>query len=191
MEPYRFHKKHSIDLIPFGAIAQDGTVVLDNPPMELSVYGCKEVTEEAVVVTKHFKVVTLAGLCILKLIAYSERPEYRSKDLEDYFFIVVNYYQIAGEELFNGQYDDLIEGDFEVNIASARMLGRNMALVLNKNETLKNSVINILMQQLQGFTEPEIDQMYKVRDEDNNLVVKLKLVFETIKGIKDIVHDPN
>lgn len=54
-EPYRFYKKHTVDIIPFGGIEKNGEVVLDNPTTELSVYGCKEVTEDAIIVEGNFK----------------------------------------------------------------------------------------------------------------------------------------
>ncbi|MBB1285249.1 hypothetical protein HRH25_12765 [Flavisolibacter sp. BT320] len=184
-EPYRFYFGGTVDLIPFGGIERDGEVVLENPTTELSVYGCKEVTEEAVVIEGSFKVVTLPGLCVMKLIAYDEKPDRRAKDLDDYYFLVKHYGEIAGEVLFSGNYDDLLEGDFDLQIAAARMLGRHMKPILNKNDTLKEKVINILQHQLRGFNEEEINGMFGVRERNDDIVLKFKLVLETIKGIKD------
>lgn len=184
-EPYRFHYGEIVDLIPFGGIEENGEVILTNPTTELSVYGCKEVTEEAVLIEGTFKVVTLAGLCVMKLIAYNEKPSSRAKDMDDFFFLVKNYHEIAGEELFDGDYDDLLEGDFEMQIASARMLGRHMTPILKKNNALKEKIVDILNLQLRGFGENDINQMYEVRENNDELVLKFKLVLETIKGIKD------
>ena len=105
--------------------------------------------------------------------------------MDDFFFLVKNYHEIAGEELFDGNYDDLLEGDFEMQIASARMLGRHMTPILSKNEALKEKIVDILQHQLRGFNENEINQMYQVRDYSAELVLKFKLVLETIRGIKD------
>ena len=44
---------------------------------------------------------------------------------------------------------------------------------------------DILRCKRQHFTDGEIDQMYKVRDRDDDLVLQLKLISETIKGIDD------
>lgn len=183
-EPYRFYYGQTVDLIPFGGIEQNGEVILKNSVTEISVFGCKEVTEEAVVIEANFKVVTLPGLCILKLVAYSEKPDRRAKGLDDYLFLVKNYHEIVGEELFSGDHDDLIEGDFEMQIASARMLGRHMAPILNKNELLKDKIIQTLQHQQQGFNESEINKTYEVRDTNDELVLKLKLICETMKGIR-------
>ena len=184
-KPYRFYKGGIVDLIPFGGIENNGEVILDNPTTELSVYGCKEVTEDAIIIDGIFKVITLSGLCIMKLVAYNEKPDHRAKDLDDFLFLVEYYHEIAGEELFAGHFDDLIRDDFEMSIASARMLGRNMSLILNKNEKLKEKIINTLTNQLKGFNELEINQMYQVREQDDHLVIKFKLISETIKGIND------
>jgi predicted nucleotidyltransferase len=184
-EPYRFYFGEIVDLIPFGGIEENGEAILTNPTTELSVYGCKEVTEEAVLIEGTFKVVTLAGLCVMKLIAYNEKPGSRAKDIDDFFFLVKNYHEIAGEELFDGNYDDLLEGDFEMQIASARMLGRHMTAILKKNKTLKEKIVDILNSQLSGFGENDINQMYEVRENNDESVLKFKLVLETIKGIKD------
>ena len=184
-KPYRFYYEGIVDLIPFGGIEENGEVVLTNPTTELSVYGCKEVTEEAVIIEGNFKVVTVAGLCVLKLIAYDEKPDQRAKDMDDYLLLVKNYHEIAGEELFDGSYDDLLEGEFEMQIASARMLGRNMIPILKKNNLLKEKIVDILNHQLRGFGENDINQMYEVRENNDELVLKFKLVLETIKGIKD------
>lgn len=182
--PYRFYKEGIIDLIPFGGIEQDGEIILENPTTELSVVGCKEVTLDESITEGNFKIITLPGLCILKLVAYYEKPDIRAKDFDDYLFLVINYHDIAGEELFMGNHDDLIADDFELRAASARMLGRHLAPVLNKNDKLKNKIISVLEDKLKGFSHYEIDQMYEADKEDGTVLV-LKLVSETIKGIND------
>ncbi len=174
-----------VDLIPFGGIEENGEVILENPMMELSVYGCKEVTEEAVVIEGNFKVITLPGLCVLKLIAWNERPDRRAKDWEDFIFILTNYHEIAGEQLFEGRHDDLFDDNFELPIASARLLGRNMAGILNKNQDLKSKIIEILSRHLQKYEFEDITVMYRFRESNDKLILHLKLISETIIGIND------
>jgi predicted nucleotidyltransferase len=184
-EPYRFYYGNTVDLIPFGGIEHNGEVILHNPTVELSVYGWKEVTEESVAIEGSFKVVTLPGLCIMKLIAFDEKPDRRVKDLDDFLFVLKNYGEIAGEQLFEGNYDDLIRENFEMPIAAARMLGRHIAQIANKNSALKEKIISILQNRLQGFDDSEIDQMYSVRDKDDKQVKLFKLISETVKGIRN------
>jgi len=184
-QPYRFYYKgFSIDLLPFGGIEKNGEVILKNPTTELSVYGCKEVAEEAVVIHDKYKVVTLPGLCIMKLIAFDERPD-RSKDMDDFLLILSNYHEISGEQLFEGYHDDLIENDFELPVASARLLGRHMQSILKKNENLKSKIVMLLKERLGNFSDEDIEQMYNARDEHNTQIEQMKLITEVIKGIKD------
>lgn len=160
-EPYRFYYGEIVDLIPFGGIEQNGEVVLENPTTELSVYGCREVTEDAALIEGSFKVVTLPGLCIMKLIAFDEKPDRRAKDIDDFLFILKNYGEIAGEQLFEEPYEDLIEGDFETHIAAARMLGRHIAQIVNKNAGLKEKMMNILRQRLRGLIMTKLSRCIK------------------------------
>lgn len=96
-----------------------------------------------------------------------------------------NYHEIAGQQLFEGNYDDLIDGDFEYKVAAARMLGRHMRDILQKNEQLRQHILNVLSGRLQNFTVADIEKMYVVREPGDNLVETLKLISETIKGIND------
>ena len=183
--PHRFYlNEHTIDIIPFGGIQNGEEVQLDNPLMDISVFGCREVAEEAEDVAGGFKIVSLSGLCVLKLVAYSEKPE-RVKDWDDFLLIVQNYSDIAGEQLFDGRNDDLIDDSLDMKIAAARMLGRHMNSILNKKEELKKVVLACLNSKLMNFTIEEVAKMYLARDSGDTQVETLKLIAETIKGIND------
>ena len=164
---------------------ENGEVVLDNPTTELSVYGSREVTEEAIVLEGGYKVITLPGLCIMKLIAWNEKTDHRAKDWDDFLFILNNYHVIAGEQLFEGNYNDLIKDNYELPIASARMLGRHMTTILHKNQFLKNKILQILKHHLKEFDNHEIEEMYQFKNSNDKIVINLKLISETIKGIMD------
>ena len=153
-EPYRFYFNGTIDLIPFGGIEKDGEVLLENPPTELSVYGTKEAVAHAEIVEGEFKVVTLPGLCVLKLIAFYEKPDRRAKDLEDFYFLLENYGEIAGDQLFEGvEHEDLIKDDFELTLASARLLGRQIKNIASGRQELSIKLNQILVSRLKGFSE--------------------------------------
>jgi predicted nucleotidyltransferase len=185
-EPYRFYFNGTIDLIPFGGIEKDGEVSLENPASELSVYGTKEVVAYAEIIEGTFKVITLPGLCVLKLIAFYEKPDIRAKDLEDFYFLLENYGEISGDQLFEGvEHEDLIKDDFELTLASAQLLGRQIKNIALGNEELSNKLNQILVSRLKGFTELEIDSMYQVRDSGDILIERFKLVTAVIKGLKD------
>ena len=184
-QPCRFyHQGAIVDIIPFGGIEKDGEVVLHPPTIELSVYGCQEVAEEAVTVKGPFKVVTIPGLCILKLISFDEKPDWRAKDWDDFIFLQTTYADIATKDLFSGQHDELVEEIAELPLAAARLLGRHMQPIANKNKALKTKIICILQSRLRNFSQAEIDQMYE-REKGDSTIRTWKLISQTIKGLKD------
>jgi len=185
-EPYRLYGPDGrmIDLIPFGDIERDGTVWLDDPPMTLSVYGTKIVSGGAVTALGAFKVITLPGLCVLKLLAWTGRPEWRGKDLEDVYFIFRHYFEIGGDALYEQPYDDLLTENFEPNIAAARMLGRQMAQALKDSRDIYDKVRDVLAGLLQQFTETEVEEMY-AHDGKDARIVHYRLSLEVRRGMED------
>ncbi len=189
-EPYRLYgpDKRMLDLIPFGDIERDGTVWLDDPPTVLSVWGTKAVSGGAVQAYGAFKVITLPGLCVLKLLAWSGRPEWRAKDLEDVYFIFRHYFEISGDALYEQPYDDLLTEDFEPNIAAARMLGRQMAEAVKESAEIYLKVRNVLASLMQNFTEKEVEELY-VSDNSDRRIVQHRLSLEVRRGMEDMGTD--
>ena len=188
-EPYRLTTGDGFmfDLIPFGGIEQNEEVFLEgNPPVELSVLGTKEVTREAVIVKNKFKVVTLPGLCILKLIAYSQKPDGRAKDLQDFYYLLENYFDIAGETLYEGKYLDLLEDDYVTEYAAARMMGRQMSAIIQDNPVLVTMIQSTLQSKISRFTNMEIDQMIEMNGKKDPQVLRLKLISEVLKGLHEV-----
>src|ERR1044072_3399100 len=172
--PYRFYAGNQrMDVIPFGGLEdEDGEVMLDNPRIELSVWGTGTVLEDATVSIGNFKVVTLPGLCVMKLIAFSEKPDMRAKDWGDFMFLLQHYADIAGANLYDGPYEDLLTLNMELGPASARMLGRQMTTILNKNEALRSRVVATLSRKCDGHSREDIDQMYLQRDREDIQLMK-------------------
>ena len=83
--------KVAIDLLPFGEIEENYTVNFNERYTDLHVLGFSEVLEEAVQVEIEEKIANippLPGMVILKLIAWSDRPEERENDLSDILKII-------------------------------------------------------------------------------------------------------
>lgn len=144
-----------LDLIPFGDLeVADGLVVLHRGEgvANLCVNGFTEVFEGATEWVDiddqyQFRVCTLPGMVVLKLIAYSDRPEHRGKDLDDIAFILTNYVDIVGDELYEAQVD-LLEADMTLPMISARILGRHLRPVLARSAPLHRRIIAVLDGQL-------------------------------------------
>ena len=128
-----------IDILPFGIMEKDGKVTVN---------GMKEVfTEAATDVTFEdkitFKVCTLPGIVLLKLVAWDDRPEIRRDDLTDIADILNHFFKIY-EEMIWEHHNDLFGEDKDLESISARVLGREMGKILKKNQDLKERILGIL-----------------------------------------------
>lgn len=180
-EPYRLysHDQHIVDLIPFGGIEKNKVVYLNgNPPTELSVFGNAEVLNHASIIEqdeKNFKICNLPGLCILKLLSGNDNPDRFPKDMGDFYYILENYFEIAGDKFFDADYDDLIDDEFIPVLSAAKMLGRQMRPIVNESYQLKDRIKAIFNKIRDGFSNSEIDEMYAHNQKDTK-VLRYKLV---------------
>ncbi len=180
-EPYRLltPDNNIVDLIPFGGIEQNGEVLIKgHKVVELSVFGTKEVTEKAEVIEDNFKVITLPGLAVLKLISWHETDN-RAKDLEDFYYILQNYADIATDDLYLDENLHLLEEYDEVRFSGARLLGKEMLKIIKGSPELKNRVTQILSQLIKNYTPEDIDLMYEAEKSDIQFL-RLKLVKELL-----------
>jgi len=189
-EPYRIiHDATNtvVDLLPFGKVEETGTVKFTDRKTELSVVGMKEVLTKptAMKLDKEttVQVTPLEGLIILKLVSFDEKPE-RTKDLDDIYDILVNYFEINGErfyEILPAIMEELSEENFQLE-AGAWLAGYDIGSLLKKYEGLKNYILQILQKETAHQTG-KISRYYynKAYFEDIQTIQNLfKLI---IKGI--------
>jgi len=138
-----------LDLVPFGGISDARGQIRfppDNRP-KMTVLGLEEARRSTVSITfddLSIEVVSLPALGLLKLIAWDERPRERAHDTQDLCFIFRHYFEVE-RELIVQEHADLFDGDdFNLPLASARAYGREIASLLEDNETLQESVLHIL-----------------------------------------------
>jgi len=103
-----------IDLLPFNETGAYYTNFKDKFDTKISVIGFKEVYDKGTKLEKItgtlVKTATLPGICILKLIAWSEKPEQRQKDIKDFQAILENYFEIESNQIYESHLD-LFEDD--------------------------------------------------------------------------------
>lgn len=142
-----FDEKIQVDLLPFGILNIDEISLQENAAFCSVTNGFAEVhqygTEKVKMGKQLFKVTTLPGIVLLKLIAYSDRPEMRHKDMWDIKSIITHYDKIIGEELFEEEYNDLLSLDNNLKM-SAQLIGRQIGLILIQSEPLAQRVKGIL-----------------------------------------------
>ncbi|NBC83936.1 MAG: hypothetical protein GVY19_11245 [Bacteroidetes bacterium] len=178
-EPYRLltPDNNIVDLIPFGGIEQNGEVLIKgHNVVALSVFGTQEVTEKAEVIVDNFKVITLPGLAVLKLISWHETDD-RAKDIEDFYYILQNYADIATDDLYLEEHLHLLEEYDEVRFSGARLPGKEMLKIIKASSELKNRVTQILSQLIKNYIPEDIDVMYESEKSDIQFL-RRKLVKE-------------
>jgi predicted nucleotidyltransferase len=152
-----FKKRLPVDIVPFGGVAEKGDLI-EWPPdgsFKMSVTGFRECFQHAVQVKisdkpeLSVKVVSLAGLAILKLISWDENSARRQKDASDLVFIIRNYLDAGNlERLFEEAPDIVDSGDYDYEAGSARLLGRDISKIAYTSTIVK--LIEILKQESQG-----------------------------------------
>lgn len=147
-----------IDILPFGEIEKEGKVSVKGTGMTtLYVDGMKEVfAEGAPEVTFEekitFKVCTLPGIVLLKLVAWDDRPEMRRDDLIDIADIIFHFFNIYDEMIWT-EHNDLFGDDKSLENISARVLGREMGKILRRNEDLKKRILGLITPKGNGKAE--------------------------------------
>ena len=191
-EKYRLYYEKSntaIDLMPYGEIEQEYTVRFLDRDLTLSVLGFAEVGEKAeMFVQEGFKVpvTPVEGILILKLVSWSDKPDWRAKDLDDISFLLQNSWEIYQEEAYNNaEYYDLFDEDFDQSLAAARIIGRKMAPILQQNAVLQERIMTLLdnaVLEKDRAQQPEI----ALADHMNKTIEEVQLLLKSIiRGIRE------
>lgn len=177
--------KVAIDLLPFGEVEEHFTVNFNERYLDLHVLGFREVMEEAVPVQIEEKIANippLPGMVILKLIAWSDRPEERENDLSDILKIIQHYYDLAWDEIAEQHYDTLDKEPFDSLIVAAEVLGRNSRLYLDKSQAISTRVLQVLDNNLQDASKSAIAKEW-ARQLDSDIEYTFALLNAFQKGV--------
>jgi len=174
-EPYRIIHTATdtiVDLLPFGEIEEKGTVRFSDRDTELVMLGFSEVLALADRLPmddgRTLRVPPLPGMCLLKLLAYGDRPD-RTKDLTDILHIIEQYFDSA-VELIASDHADLLEGDaFDRNTCSARVIGRIIGDTIAENRQAIKHVLTTLETQLQDPDTSRIALQWAIAAHRSNL----------------------
>lgn len=149
-----------IDLLPFGNIEQHDTVQFNDRYTDLHVLGFKEVLGSPVEIEIEYKIAqipSLAGMVLLKLIAWSDRPEERDNDPADILKIIENFYEFEFDDIVENHYDTFVDKDeFDQLKIASRVLGRKAKAFLSQSKTLEKRILSILESNLGRIDESAI-----------------------------------
>lgn len=143
-----------IDLVPFGNL-ESPTGQIAFPPkgdFVMSTVGFEEAFENSLLLEINenltIRIASLAGLVLLKFVAYNDRPAERRRDIQDIFFIAGNYLNAGNEERLYEENADLLDDDFNYETSGARLLGRDLAPLLT--EQTKDIILKLLAEEDDG-----------------------------------------
>ena len=134
----RFSGIYELDLIPFGAIEQADRTIAWPPDGEvvMGVFGFREVYDDTLLVKlpgdESIRVVSLAALSVLKLVAWEERRRQRpGADAQDIAVILRRYLDAGNQQRLYSEAEHLLDApEFDYEEAGAWLLGHDMARLL-------------------------------------------------------------
>lgn len=152
-----------IDFVPFGDLEKPkGFVKFSKDETILSTLGFKEAFDashkykfEGFVIN----IASLAGIFLLKLVAWNDRPEERQTDVQDMARIMTLYFDAGNMDRFYDQHADLVESldPFEIPRAGVRLLGRDLHKICE--EKTREKIAQILERELSGNNKSLLAQM--------------------------------
>jgi len=183
--------KTQIDLIPFGELEKEGVATVKGTGFtSMNVEGFKEVfeqaSEEIQTEDQHFKVCTLAGIVILKLIAWDDRPEMRGNDIDDIAEIIKNYFHFNSDAIWEN-HSDLFTDENNLDEIASQYLGREIGKIISGNEKLITKVKGILEKGLRDNNSNNLDELL-ARKLDKNIDFSKSLISHILAGIIEITR---
>lgn len=192
--PWTFYSitfKIVIDLLPFGEIEEKHTVNFNERYTDLHLLGFREVLEDAEQVEIDDKIASippLQGMVILKLIAWSDRPEERENDLSDILLIIQHYYTLKWDDIVAQHFDKLNYEPFDQLQIAAEVLGRNSRIYLDKSEAISARILLVLESNLKEPAKSAIAREWALKL-GTNIEYAYSLVNAFYKGITHKVYE--
>lgn len=171
-----------IDVLPFGEIEEKHSINFNERFVDLHVLGFREVMEDAIEVQIEEKIANippLPGMVILKLIAWSDRPEQRQNDLSDILRIIQHYFDLEWDEIVELHYDILINEPFDRMKIAAEVLGRKSRQYLERSDKISERVLMVLQNDLQKASQSMIAREWaRILDKDIQYAFELLTTFQ-------------
>lgn len=171
---YDYH----IDLVPFGEISK-GTGEVAWPPdlktiMNVAGYDDVLAAAELVEFTPGFiqKVVSIPGLAILKIVAWSDRGRDNPKDAQDLIFIMDNYTNAGNFDRIYEVEEALDAGDGDPDVAGVYLLGLDIRQVASAS-TL-NTLQQILERDFDRLTIEMVKPLRYLENVEERVILRLR-----------------
>jgi predicted nucleotidyltransferase len=187
-----FRKSLPIDLVPFGTIEEQGSKIAWPPDhaIKMSVLGMSDVLESAISIRVADKpqvldvpVACIAGIGLLKLLAWNERKLSTKKDAQDFYYLLQNYIDIGNTHHLAENHIDLFDN---IDTAHARLLARDIKDISSKKT--QQALIGILVQEIERGVESYLIQsmlpkFYETQESEKILIMLKAIQIElTVKS---------
>jgi len=164
-----------VDILPFGEIEINDAIDFKGQGLtSINVNGFSEVyqsgTSTMELLTGHnFKIATLPSIVLLKLIAFDDRPEHRTKDARDIANIIDHFFDLQADLIYRNHVD-LFEDENDrrsLQDISAIVIGREIKQICTGNNSLLERIQKILKSHIQmAETSPFIRNMVEETKKD-------------------------
>ncbi len=149
--------KMPLDIIPFGDIEENGSIYwTPERTIKMSVKGFREVFDSGIHLRFDdivFRILSLQGLFITKLIAWNERKIVKKTDAEDIDTIIFNYNEFYPNDLYEN-YSHLIKSaDYDYRLAGVTIFGSRLNSFLRNYPDLHSEIISILSGEISESSE--------------------------------------
>jgi predicted nucleotidyltransferase len=179
-----------IDILPFGAIEDSNRKIRwPQGEREMCMAGFSEAYKMAIDVIISspppvmIKIVSLAGLALLKLLSWSDNPQERDRDAKDFSFIMFNYLEAQDIGHIYEKHGDLAGDDYE--LFSARILGRGLKLV--GGPTMLSALMEILKRECDPEGELRFVQSMRTAgfDQEKTIPRSIAMLKAVLQGVED------
>ncbi len=185
----RLRYRHNlIDIVPFGDIAAPDYRISWPPENEIimTTLGFEEAYQNSLTVrlgkNLEVRIPLIPGLTALKLISWEDNYPDRKRDAEDIMFIMNNYENAGNFDRLYGQEKELLEDEtFDNTLASIRLLGKDMSMILKKDA--KEKIRNILAEETSDVSQYSlVRNMMHSKDDFENTLLKLGKLITGFNG---------
>lgn len=177
-----------VDFLPFGEIENQGKVLIDGKGLTaIKLDGFKEVYDRGVrtvdIGSQTINICTIPSVVLLKLIAYDDRPEHRSKDPLDISSIIMEFPHIESDLLWE-EYSYLYDQDISHEEIGTMVLGSEVGKLICQNKELLERVLRIVQDGI-DLTSALAERM--IMDNETETVEQKQYLLGLFKnGIEDI-----
>jgi len=146
---FQYLGKFDLDIVPFGNIMKEDDKIFWPPDEEfaMSVLGFSAVNEASLKVSIdediNIQIASLAGIGLLKIVAWKDRNHKTNKDADDIAFILQNYLEIHRDESLE-HFEAVYTEDHTIVKGGAVLLGIHINHLLENYPEAKQSIKEVL-----------------------------------------------